>query len=240
MNWASHKKVIETFTILEMDKTNPITVSLINDQSMNGLFYKEDDKVIMGPFLREGIVNADIDTLLQKIFLNSGFLCYSMGQVGCVTAYDQASHKYELDRGGAEMWVQHTIAQPILEGKIWHRRFGTCKNYAPKFSPLPFNVFKGEDQYIYLRDGKIIAVYISACIFNGTNLRTVRVFTVEPLTETTSKASMQFGGLFTDTVDPNQIARAAQGVRGQTFSECSSANGTWLWGEHVTNYLQSL
>lgn len=212
-------------------------VSLINDQNLGGFFHKGDDKVVLAPYQREGTLNADIDTILQKLFLNSGFLCYSMGQVGCTTAYDLASRKHEVNQvPGAEAWVQSSAAQPIGD-KIWHRRFGTVKNYAPRISPIPFNVFKGEDQYIYLRDGVIIAVYISACIFNGTNLRTVRVFRVEPVDATTSKASMQFGGLFTDSVDPTQIARGAQGVRAQTFSECSSANGTWLWVEHATHYL---
>jgi hypothetical protein len=238
MNWASSKKVIETYTLLETDKTNPIMSALIRDQRLNGMFHKVDDRVVLEAFARSCVLIADVNSILQKLFLNSEFLCFSMSQVGVSCAYDDNQRKYEIDRADKAAWIQAATAKPIGEG-VWHKRFGSTKNYAPKFSPLPFNVFKGEDQYVYFCNGVITAVYISACVFNGTTLRTVRIYKVEAETPTTSKVTMYFGGLFTDTVDPKQISRAAEGVRQQTFSECSPIGGTWAWCEHATHFLKA-
>lgn len=50
-----------------------------------------------------------IHLVLQKLFLPSNFLCYSMGQVGCTVAYDDKGVKYELDRGGKDAFIQASI-----------------------------------------------------------------------------------------------------------------------------------
>lgn len=250
MNWASQKRVEETYTILQADKANPIVIALIREHNFANLFHKVDNKVVPGPYIRTCVLPVDVNTILQKLFLPAGFLSYSMGQVGCCLAYDDRGTKYELERGGRDTWIQVAGAKPVTEGE-WFRRMGTCKNYAPKISPLPFNVFKGEDQHIYLSPEGVLNVFcISAAIFNGTNLRTVRHFEIAPdqATPTSSHVTMRYGGLFTDISDPAQIAAQAEGVRAQTFAECTSTNplasssgacSTFLWEEHANNYLRA-
>ena len=52
---------------------------------------------------------SNYNSVLSKLFLNAGFLSYSVSQVGCTTAYDMASRKYELECGGAEGWIQNNV-----------------------------------------------------------------------------------------------------------------------------------
>lgn len=241
INWASEKKVAETFAVMETDKTNPLVSSVVKEQNMVAMFHKIGDQVVMGPYRRECILQADVNTVLQKLFLASNFLCFAMGQVGCVVAYDERGIKYELEKGGKDSFVQNSFATTIVEGSEWFKRVGSSKNYAPRFSPLPFNVFKGEDQYIFLQDGVLTVVCISGCIFNGPNLRTIRHFVITPTSEGTSQVVMYFGGLFTDIQDPAVIARQAAGVRAQTFGECSSTPDCtkWSFQEHASTFLQN-
>jgi len=240
INWASEKKVAETFAVMDTDKVNPIVCGLVQEQNMAGMFHKLGDQLVMAPYVRDCVLLADVLTILQKLFLSSNFLCYSMGQVGCSVAYDDRGAKYELDRGGKDAFIQNSSAKEVSEG-VWFKRVGSSKNYAPRFSPLPFNVFKGEDQYITLRNGSLTVVCISGCIFNGANLRTIRHFSISPVSETSSRVVMSFGGYFTDTQDAATIQRGAQGVRAQTFSECTTNPSTckWLFEEHAAAFLQN-
>lgn len=236
MNWASSKKVAETYETLQSDRTNPIMVALIQSQNISGLFHKVDDKVVMGAFHRTCTLNTDINTVLNKLFLGSGYTAHHLNHLGVASAYDDAQRSFKFPKE-KDHWIAATPAKSVAEG-VWTRRFGHCKNYAPRVSPISFNVFKGEDQYIYFNNGTITSVNVSACVFNGTTLRTVRVYRVTSETQGQCEVNMYFGGMFNNTVDPMQIMQGAQNVRCQTFQECSTAtHGPWEWADHANTYL---
>jgi len=231
-------KIEGEFALLDHDKENPIVVALKRDLKSEHMFHKKDNKVVLGTFERTTVLHADIQTIFNKLFLSSGMIYNYLLKEGYSYLYDEKSRKYDM-KHERDAWIGAATAKPIGDN-VWHKRFGKCKNYAPRISPVPVHIYAVEEQYITFKDNVITAVTTTSCTFNGPTLRTSRVYRIEEAdTPGTCRVTMNYGGLFTDLTDPKAILKAAEGVRNQTFQECSSSpDAAWAWAENAVLHLR--
>lgn len=224
-----------TYEVMEKDKDSPVVVSLVKELKTTGMFHKLQDKVVMGTFDRSAVLHHDLRTVMEHVFLSPLMLYNYLLQEDYAYLFDEKARKYDIKKE-KDAWLHAVQAKPIGEYS-WHRKYGKSKNRAPKFSPVPIYVTAGEEQYITCKDDVMTSVNITACVLNGSALRTVKIYTVTPLTPQSCRITMNFGALFTDTTDTNHILKHASSVRNQTFGEC--LEGNWRWVEKAHAFLVS-